>query len=241
VARTNKESVNDHVKGESTTWEILKDEIKLESERTAVDEEVENSQILLTCTGPAMISQEFDIKTEDVAAYLQSQDFAVAHQSTAVRTHEESVMVDTKNMNTPVVSQENYYPLKRTLLMEDVVKELKPKSKQIKRIQDTDKELTVLQTEKIRKFIPTEMFVFEAKTIKIARDTKDSNKGRKETNSSKKSEASHALMPGVQDSPTINNYAVTKSNKSRILQDEFLCMAECSPAVQNLLLRDVSL
>jgi hypothetical protein len=178
-----------NVKGKSTR-EILKDEIKLESERTAIDKKVENSQMSPRCTGTEMISQEFDIKTEDVAAYLQSQDFAVAHLSTAVRTQrtaEESVMVDTKNVNTPVVSQENYYPLKRTLLMEDVVKELKPKSKQIKRSQDTDKELIVLQTEKIRKFIPTEMFVFETKTIKLARDTKDSNKGRQETNSSKTS------------------------------------------------------
>jgi hypothetical protein len=75
------------MEGESTR-EILKDETKLQSERTAVDEEVENSQIPATCTGPEMISQVLHTKTDDVAAYTRSivQTPPEAHQSTTVRT-----------------------------------------------------------------------------------------------------------------------------------------------------------
>jgi hypothetical protein len=123
--RANEESVND-MKGESTR-EILKGEIKLESERTAVDEEVENSQIPATCTGPEMISQVLHTKTEDVAAYTRSiiqTPITGAHQSTTVRTLQtlcKSVKVETKNVNTSNVSQENDCTQKPTLLQDELL------------------------------------------------------------------------------------------------------------------------
>jgi hypothetical protein len=107
-----------------STREILKGKIKLESERTAVDMEVKNNQIPPTCTGPETISQEFHTKTEDVAAYTRSivQTPPASHQSTPVwtrQTADKRMMVDTKNVNTSDVSQENDCTQKPTLLQDE--------------------------------------------------------------------------------------------------------------------------
>jgi hypothetical protein len=133
-------------------------------------------------------------------------------------------------MRTPDVSQENSCIQKGTLLMGDVLQELKLKSNQIKRSQDTNRELIALETEKISKSIPRELFVSKIETIKLAQDTctKDLKMGRKETNSPKPSSASYAPMSEIHDSSMNTKHEETKSNKSRILQDEFLCIAGSS-------------
>ncbi|XP_056004514.1 uncharacterized protein LOC130050043 [Ostrea edulis] len=163
--------------GEALLEKESEDKATIESGRAKLN--TENGQI--THSVPEISGEELDIKTEDVAVNIPSiieKTRAIVRQDIRVQKldqDDESVMEETKNVNTSDVNQEN-----KCLQKPVKLQELKQKTKPVKSGLGKSEEHIALKTGKIQKFIPRKLFLSSIETFKLPPDTQHSTKGKGE-------------------------------------------------------------